>query len=161
MGKWFFYELYGLLSYKELTKALFDKIQTLPYSFFKENKTGEISASILAYPEQIKRIVVDMSNDILKQPLTLVAAISFLFISQPRVIVFIAVIGFLTVPILVFPIRMIGSYLSKRSKKIVQNQEALASWTIETIQSPIEIRSFNLEERQKVVSTHLSTKYSL
>ena len=149
-GNGFFMNYTGFYLIKSLQKALFDKIQTLPYSFFKENKTGEISASILAYPEQIKRIVVDMSNDILKQPLTLVAAISFLvYKSASSNSFFIAVIGFLSVPILVFPIRMIGSYLSKRSKKIVQNQEALASWTIETIQSPIEIRSFNLEERQK------------
>lgn len=150
-GNGFFMNYTGFYLVKSLQKALFDKIQVLPYSFFKANKTGEISASILAYPEQIKRIVVDMSNDILKQPLTLLAAISFLvYKSATSNSFFIAVIGFLTVPVLIFPIRMIGSYLSKRSKKIVQNQEALSSWTIETIQSPIEIRSFNLEDRQKL-----------
>jgi len=146
----FFMNYTGFYLIQKMQKQIFSKIQVLPYSFFKENKTGEITASILAYPEQIKRVIVDMSNDIVKQPLTLFAALGFIiYKSTTSDSFFVAFIGFLSIPILVFPIRMIGNYLSKRSTQIVQLGEALTSWVIETVQSPIEIRSFNLEGRQK------------
>ncbi len=149
-GNGFFMNYTGFYLIQKLQKEIFSKIQLLPYSFFKENKTGEITASILAYPDQIKRVIVDMSNDIVKQPLTLCAALGFLiYKSATSDSFFVAFIGFLSIPILVLPIRMIGNYLSKRSRQIVKSGEALNSWVIETVQSPIEIRSFNLEERQK------------
>ncbi len=149
-GNGFFMNYTGFYLIQKMQKKIFSKIQVLPYSFFKENKTGEITASILAYPEQIKRVIVDMSNDIVKQPLTLFAALGFIiYKSTTSNSFFVTFIGFLSIPILVLPIRMIGNYLSKRSKQIVKSGEALTSWVIETVQSPIEIRSFNLEERQK------------
>ena len=145
----FFMNYAGIFVVQELQKDTFTKIQNLPYTFFKNNQTGEIIASVLNYPNEIRRVVVDMSNDIVKQPLTLLAAVSFLiyksFVSESF---FISVIGILTVPILVFPIRKIGQYLSKRSSQIVKEGESLNSLVIETIQSPVEIRAFNLEERQ-------------
>ena len=91
-----------------------------------------------------------MSNDIIKQPLTLIAAVSFLiyksFTSESFSMAF---IGVLTVPILIFPIRQIAKYLSKRSKQLVAVGETLNSLVIETVQSPLEVRAFNLEKRQK------------
>ncbi len=145
----FFMNYAGIFVVQELQKDTFSKIQNLPYNFFKNNQTGEIIASVLNYPNEIRRVVVDMSNDIVKQPLTLLAAISFLiYKSFASESFFISVIGILTVPILVFPIRKIGQYLSKRSRQIVKEGESLNSLVIETIQSPVEIRAFNLEERQ-------------
>ena len=140
----------GIYVVQKLQKDTFNKIQNLPFSFFKKNQTGEIIASILNYPNQIKRVVVDMSNDIIKQPMTLLASVGFLtyksFVSESF---FIAVIGVLSVPILVFPIHKIGNYLSKRSRQIVSEGEALNSLVIENFQSPVEVRAFNLEDKQK------------
>jgi len=58
------------------------------------------------------------------------------------------VIGVLSIPLIVFPIRQIGRYLAKRSKQLVAMGEALSSSTIESVQSPVEIRAYNLETRE-------------
>lgn len=144
----------GLFVVQQLQKDIFIKLQSLPYAFFKKNQTGEIIASVMNYPNEIRRVVVDMSNDIIKQPLTLFSAVGFLiYKSYNSESFFIAIIGVLTVPLLIFPIRKMANYLSKRAKQIVVESEAMNSLVIETIQSPIEIRAFNLEERQKNIFT--------
>ena len=61
-----------------------------------------------------------MSNDLVKQPLTLLSACSYLiyksFVSESF---FVSIIGLLSVPALVFPIRRIGIYVAKRSQQLV------------------------------------------
>ena len=156
----YFMNYAGISVVQDLQKETFSKIQELPFSFFKKNQTGEIIASVLNYPNEIRRVVVDMSNDIIKQPLTLLSAIGFLiyksFTSESFSVAF---IGVLSVPILIFPIRQIAKYLSKRSKQLVEVSERLNSLVIETVQSPIEIRAFNLEKRQKKQFAELLNKF--
>ncbi|MAH39818.1 MAG: hypothetical protein CML08_00220 [Puniceicoccaceae bacterium] len=156
----YFMNYAGISVVQDLQKETFSKVQELPYAFFKENQTGEIIASILHYPNEIRRVVVDMSNDIIKQPLTLLSAVGFLiyksFTSESFSVAF---IGVLSVPVLIFPIRQIAKYLSKRSKQLVEVGERLNSLVIETVQSPIEVRAFNLEERQKNQFAQLLDKF--
>ena len=140
----------GLYMVQNLQKDIFSKIQCLPYAFFKENQTGEIIASVVNYPNEIRRVVVDMSNDIIRQPLTLLSAIGFvLYKSFESQSFFVSIIAMLSIPILIFPILQIAKYLAKRSKQLVSEGESMNSLVIETIQSPVEIRAFNLEDRQK------------
>ena len=146
-GYWMAYT--GISVIQSLQIEMFRKVQSLPLSFFNKYKTGEINAAVMGYPTQIKEMVVDASNDIIIQPLTLFSAIAFLFYkSVENESFFIALIGICTAPFLILLIRRVGSYLSKRSKQIIKLGENLGSSVIESFQSPIEIRSYNLEKKQ-------------
>lgn len=149
VGNGYYMTYTGIHVVQSLQIAVFKKIQAMPMAFFQRHKTGELMASIMGYPGQIKAVVVDMSNDLIKQPLTLLSAIGFLFYkSFTSESFFIAAIGLVSVPLVVFPIRKIGKYLAKRSVQLVREGEELSSTTIETIQSPLEIRAYNLENSQ-------------
>ena len=149
VGNGYFMTYSGIYVVQAIQIAVFKKVQSMPLAFFQKNKTGELMASIMGYPAQIKGVVVDMSNDLVKQPLTLLSACSFLiyksFVSESF---FVSIIGLLSVPALVFPIRRIGIYVAKRSKQLVAQGESLNSATIESVQSPLEIRAYNLEATQ-------------
>ena len=128
---------------------VFKKIQSMPLAFFQRYKTGELMAGITGYPTQVKQVIVNHSNDLVKQPLTLLSAVGFLvYKSFTSESFFTAVIGVASIPLIVFPIRQIGRYLARRSKQLVTLGESLNSSTIETIQSPVEIRAYNLETSQ-------------
>ena len=128
---------------------MYKKVQSLPLSFFNKYKTGEINAAVMGYPNQIKEIVVDTSNHLVIQPLTLISAISFLIYKSFQNNSFlIAVIALASSPFIIFLIRRIGRYLATRSKQIVALSEKLASSVIENFQLPIEIRAYNLEDKQ-------------
>ena len=149
VGNGYFITYSGTYVVQAIQIAVFEKVQSMPLAFFQKYKTGELQACIGGYPAQIKSVVVDMSNDLVKQPLTLLSAVGFLvyksFVSESF---FVAVIGLISVPVLVFPIRRIGIYVAKRSKQLVTLGEALGSSTIESIQSPLEIRAYNLQQAQ-------------
>ncbi len=152
IGSWgngYYMTYAGTSVIQSLQAKAYNKVQRLPLAFFHRRKTGELQAAVIGYPNEIKRVIVDMSNDLIKQPLTLLFAISFIiYKSITSESFFIAVIGVLSVPVLIFFIRRVGRYLAKRAKQLVNRNEALSSWTIESIQTPVETRAYNLESRQ-------------
>jgi subfamily B ATP-binding cassette protein MsbA len=149
IGNGYYMTYSGVYVIQGIQKDVFNKLQHLPISFYQRYKTGELMAALMGYPAQIKQVVVDTSNDLVKQPLTFLSAVGFLiYKSFTSESFFVAVIGVLSVPAIVFPIRQIGKYLAKRSRQLVQLGETLNSASIESIQSPLEIRAYNLETRQ-------------
>ena len=149
VGNGYYMTYSGVYVIQGIQKDVFNKLQNLPIGFYQRYKTGELMAALMGYPAQIKQVVVDTSNDLVKQPLTFLAVVGFLvYKSFTSDSFFIAVIGVLSVPAIVFPIRKIGKYLAKRSQQLVVMGEALNSASIESIQSPLEIRAYNLEARQ-------------
>jgi len=149
VGNGYFITYAGIYVVQAIQIDVFEKIQAMPLAFFQRYKTGELIVGIMGYPAQIKQVIVNNSNDLVKQPLTLLSAVGFLvYKSFTSESFFTAVIGVLSIPLIVFPIRQIGRYLAKRSQQLVTLGEALNSSTIETIQSPVEIRAYNLETKQ-------------
>lgn len=149
IGNGYFITYTGIYVVQAIQIDMFKKVQSLPLSFFNGYKTGEINAAVMGYPNQIKGVVVDTCNDLIKEPLTLIAAVSFLiyksFTSQSF---FMAIIGFASVPLIILIVRRVGSYLATRSRQLVTIGESLGSWVIESFQSPIEIRAYNLQKAQ-------------
>lgn len=149
VGNGYYMTFAGVHVVQSIQSEVFLKIQSMPLAFFHRYKTGELMAGIMGYPAQIKQVVVDASNDMVKQPLTLISAVGFLiYKSFTSESFFVAIIGVISVPLLVFPIRKIGRYLAKRSTQLVAMGETLNSSTIESIQSPVEIRAYSMEARQ-------------
>lgn len=149
VGNGYYMTYAGVFVVQAIQTDMFKKVQALPLAFFQRYKTGELNAAVMGYPTQIKAVIVDTSNDLVKQPLTLLSAVGFLiyksFTSQSF---FIAIIGVISVPFVVLLIRRVGKYLAKRSQQLVKLGESMGSWVIECFQSPVEIRAYNLQERQ-------------
>ena len=149
IGNGYYMAYAGFSVIQSIQIDMYKKVQSLPLSFFNKYKTGEINAAVMGYPNQIKLAVVDTSNDLVIQPLTLISAISFLiYKSLNNQSFFMVIIGLASAPFIIFLIRRIGAYLATRSKQIVALSEKLGSTVIENFQSPIEIRAYNLESKQ-------------
>jgi subfamily B ATP-binding cassette protein MsbA len=149
IGNGYFMAYVGIHVVQAMQTDMFKKVQALPLSFLNSYKTGELSAAVFGHPQKIKNIVVGTSNEIIKEPLTLIAAISFLiYKSFTSESFFMAIIGFATVPFIILIIKRVGAYLAHRTQQLVQIGEKLTSWAIECFQSPIEIRAYNLESQQ-------------
>jgi len=148
-GNGYYMSFTGISVVQSMQKLIYERVQMMPVAFFQKHKTGELFTCINDYPAQIKTLVVNTSNDLVVQPLTLLSAVSFLvYKSITSQSFFVAAIGVISVPLLVFPIRIIGKRIVKRSNQLVRVTEELNSATIESLQSPFEIRAYNMEERQ-------------
>ena len=149
IGNGYFMTYSGIHVVQSIQIDMFKKVQALPLAFLQKYKTGEMNAAVMGYPGRIKDIVVNTSNELIKEPLTLISAVGFLiYKSFTSDSFFMAVVGVSTIPIIILIIKRVGNYLAQRSVQLVKLGEKLSSWVIESFQSPVEIRAYNMQEKQ-------------
>ncbi len=139
----------GMRVLEEIRTELFVKLQTLPLSFHKSNKSGDLLARLMSDTMILRQLVTNVSSDLITQPATLIGAIGFIVWEASRQnSVAIALIPLITVPICVMFIRATGKKLAKRAKALQRQGGDMTAALAETLQAPLEIRAYNLEEQQ-------------
>lgn len=128
---------------------MFIKLQSLPLAFFKQNRSGDLLARMVADTEALKQVLVNASSDLIKQPATLLFALGFLVhqAASDRSF-FIALISLITVPLCVMVIRIAGKRLAARAIELQATAGSLSASLTETLQSSLEIRAYNLQKLQ-------------
>ena len=148
IGNGYYMTYCGIHVLQAIQTDMFKKVQSLPLIFLSQYKTGELSAAVFGHPQRIKGVIVNTTNQLIKEPLTLISALGFLiYKSYTSQSFFIAIIGIITMPFIILIIKRIGIYLAKRSVELVKMGEKLSSWGIECFQSSVEIRAYNLQKK--------------
>ncbi len=139
----------GLKVSESIRTETFDDIQRKPLAFFQKYKSGDLLARLMGDTEIIKTSVVNVSNDLVKQPATLFFAL-FYIVNEAikKDSFFFAFLTALSAPLIIIPIRLIGKRLSKRSRQMAYLNGDLTASITESLQSPLEIRAYNLEDSQ-------------
>ncbi|RYD39856.1 MAG: ABC transporter ATP-binding protein, partial [Verrucomicrobiaceae bacterium] len=139
----------GLRVMESIRTDLFIKLQHLPLSFFKRNKSGDLLARLMSDAELLRQVVVQNSSDLIKQPATLIFALgSLIYMAAQNHSFFIALVALVTVPFSVVLIRTAGKRLAAKARSLQQRGGDLTAALSESLQSPLEIRAYNLEDRQ-------------
>ena len=142
-------QLSGHRVLEELRADMFSKLQSLPLAFYKKNRAGDLLSRLMGDTQQLRMVLVNCSSDLIKQPATLVAALGVLvYMSIASNSFFIALISMLSVPLCVACIRYASKRLGERAKALQGQTGDLSATLTESLQSPLEIRAYNLEERQ-------------
>lgn len=133
-----------------LRMDIFAKLQSLPLSFYHRHKAGDLMARLTGDAEVIRQVIAQTSNDLIKQPAVMVFALGYVvYQSIQNDGTFVALIALLSIPLCVLPIRILGKKLARRAASLQANQGGVSAMLVETISSPLEIRAYNLQERQK------------
>lgn len=137
----------GLDVLKEVQQQVFDKLQRLPLGFFSGKKTGDLISRVMGDTQMLQMVVTTVANDVIKQPFTLIGALTFLvYNSWTSRESFFLLLCLLSIPVCVLPIRIIGKKLMLRAavmqKTLGDNTAVLG----ETLGAAREIRAFNLED---------------
>ena len=103
----------GLRVLEAIRTDMFVKLQGLPLSFFKKNRSGDLLARLMSDTEVLRQVIATASSDLIKQPATLLAALGVLvYLAVKDHSFFIALIALITVPICVTVIRSAGKRLA-------------------------------------------------
>jgi len=126
---------------------IFTRMQALPVAFYQKHRSGDLLARLTGDAEMLRQVVSKASGDLIKQPATLMVALIFLVREALKNEgTFIVLISLLSIPLCVLPIRLIGKKLARRAR-ILQNVAGnLSGQVAESLQAPMEIRSYNLQE---------------
>ncbi|RME92086.1 MAG: ABC transporter ATP-binding protein [Verrucomicrobia bacterium] len=133
-----------------LRRAVFARLQELPLEFYQRHKAGDLVSRLVTDAQQLKHLVTALSEDLIKQPLLLLAALGFLIYTSitERSALF-TLIALLSVPVCVIPIRAATTRLLRRARALAYQSGELAAAVTETVQAPLEIQADNLQSRQQ------------
>lgn len=138
----------GLHVLERIRVKIFQKLQELSLAYYNKNNSGEIITKLDGASEQLRRTLMGTINDLIIQPVTLISSIGvIIFMALTSEGALPALIGILGIPLAVFPIRKFGKKIRKRSHSSQTKQERLSSFVLQNIQSPLEVRAYNLQER--------------
>lgn len=140
----------GFVVLEKVRLQAFEKLQRLPMSYFHGNKSGDLLSRLTYDAEVIRNAIAQGSNDLVKQPATLIAASVYLIseaLKQDSMAI--AMIGLFSIPLCVLPIARAGKRIARRSKEVQWQMGETSSTINETLQSPLEVRVYQLEKRQQ------------
>lgn len=125
-------------SMRDIRQSLYSKLVHLPMSFFDKRRTGELISRITADVSQLQDTFSTTLAELFRQIITLVAGVIFLFVTTPKLTLF--MLG--TFPVLVMIAMVFGRFIRRLSK---QAQDELATANViveETLQSIATVKSF-------------------
>jgi ATP-binding cassette subfamily B protein len=121
--------------------TLFDKLVTLSIPFFEEKRVGELTSRSTNDVDQLQDMLSDTLPDFVRQLVTIVFGIMFIFLISPRL----TLLMLATVPVLMIIAVIYGKFIRKLSK---ERQDALAASNVvveETMHNIHTVKAFTNE----------------
>jgi subfamily B ATP-binding cassette protein MsbA len=141
--------LVGLRVVEAVRRDVFTKLQRLHLGFFGKISTGDLLQRLTGDVNSVRLVMVDISNDIIVQPLTLIFSVGYviwLCLSKPQGYWFLLCL--LVVPLSVFVVRYLGMAIQSRARSSLVAGSDLNSIAVENLQSAREVRAYGLQARE-------------
>ncbi|MGH8177582.1 MAG: ABC transporter ATP-binding protein [Steroidobacter sp.] len=137
----------GVHVLESLRVEYFDKLQRVPLSFFGRRSSGDLIARGLGDTYQLQSTLIAISNEIVKQPATLIGAIGYLtYLAFTERGVGLVLLSMAIIPVCVFPIRYVGKKMLEKAQILQSQAGSLTDRFTENLSAVKEVRAFGLEE---------------
>lgn len=139
----------GVRVLEKIRIKVFEKLQKLPLSFFHKNQQGDLLSRVTNDTLQLQTAILTISNDVVRQPVTFLGALSALvYMAVQREGMAFVLLCLVVIPICIFPIRRVGEVLMKKALGMQERAGGLSAVLSENLSASREIRAFNLEGRE-------------
>lgn len=139
----------GLGVLETLRLKVYRKYQDLSLAFHDRRQKGDLLSRLMQDTQFLQGGLVQIANDLIIQPLTLLAALGFLVYKASMSEQFLILLAnMLLVGVCVVPIRYIGKRMLSRARVVQSSQGDLSSTLQENFSSQRDIRAFELEQQQ-------------
>ncbi|QLE02155.1 ABC transporter ATP-binding protein [Galbibacter sp. BG1] len=126
---------------KDIRTKMYDKIVSLPLSFYSEKKKGDTISKMSGDVEEVRNSILSVLEMIVREPLTILFSLIFMFAFSVKLTLFV----FVFIPVAGFIISAIGKSLKKQSVKVQQEQGTFLSILEETMSGLRVIKAFTAE----------------
>jgi len=156
----YFLNFTGLKVLETIRAKTFGRLQQLSLAFHHGKKEGDMLSRIMSDTTLLQNALVRVACDMIVQPCTLIAALGFLvYKSFTDNSAFFMLIGMLSIPVCVLPIRVFGKKLLKKATSLQTKMGDMTAVVSENLASQREIRAYNLQEAQSEVFEKESTAF--
>lgn len=145
----YFLNLAGLRVIEAVRRDVFAKLQQLHLGFFGRLSIGDLLSRLIADANSVRLVLVDVSNDLIVQPLSMFFALGYVVIiclSHDKGYWFLACL--LVVPAAVLLVRGVAVRIQRRTRQGMESASDLNSIAVENLQSAREVRAYGLQERE-------------
>lgn len=154
----------GIRILETLRMAVFNRVQELPVAFMEERQKGDIISRVVADTQNAQNILSSVANDLVKQPITCLSALSafiWLLIQSGHGILFLVNVAF--IGLAAWPIMVFGRRISQKALRAQEGLGALNASIQQNLETQREVRAYALEEREirdfRVVSDGYCNNY--
>ncbi|MDP5096743.1 MAG: ABC transporter ATP-binding protein/permease, partial [Flavobacterium sp.] len=132
---------------RDLREKMYDKIISLPISYYSEKRKGDVMARMLGDVNEVQNSFFMVLELIVKEPLTIVFAI----IAMMRISLELTLFVFIFIPISGFIISKIGKSLKSKSQNAQKENGFLISVVEESLGGLKVVKSYNSESYFKTI----------
>lgn len=129
----------------DIRKNVYEKVLSLPMSYFKKNKLGDIISRLINDVQIIEVFFMNVMVELLIQPLTLIAVVVILFLINFKLSLYF----FSITPIIAIVLGGIGGLVQKLSQTVQKNISNITSVIQESIYGIEIIKGFSVESNMK------------
>ena len=139
----------GVRVLEALRLDYFRKLQALPLAFFQRNSTGDLISRGLGDTNQLQNTLTTVANEIVKQPASLISALTLLvYLAFTEHGVVMVLITLLLVPASVFPVRYVGKKMLHKAQQLQSQAGSITDRFTENLAAVKEVRAFGLEKAE-------------
>ena len=128
---------------RDVRNAIYDKILTLPVSYFSEKRKGDTISRITADVNEVQNSFLSILELVVREPLIIIFTISAMLVMSPTLTLFV----FIFLPISGFIISLIGKKLKSKSNLAQEENGHFLSLVEETLSSLKIVKGFNAEDK--------------
>jgi subfamily B ATP-binding cassette protein MsbA len=129
---------------KQLRAEIFERFLYLPIAYFDKNASGMLLSRITYNTEQLAQAATDSVTTLVRETLTIIAMLVYLFILSPRLTLFALLVG----PFIGWLINTINRYFRRYSQRIQNSMADVTRVAKDALEAPRVIRVYNAQSHQ-------------
>ena len=139
----------GLNVLEMLRTEVFDRVMALPMAFLDGHHKGDMVSRILADTQNVQNILGTVANDLIKQPITALCALSaFLYLLFSTGQGMLLLVNIFFISLAVWPIYIFGRRISVKALRAQQGMGELNTVLQQNLETQREVRAYALEEKE-------------
>ena len=128
-------------SIADLRTRLFAHLLNLSAGFYTQNSSGQLISRVVADTQVLQLILSNATSVIIRDPVTLIGILGFLFYQQPRL----TLISLIALPVCVIPIAIFSRKVRRNSKAMQAQSAELTQIMSEAFTGHRIVKAYNLE----------------
>lgn len=129
---------------RDIRLRLYETIQNLSLDYFSKKRTGELISRITNDVQTVENAVSYAVTDMFRQPFMIIIYLVMVFMMYFKA----ALIVFIMVPLVAWPMAMIGKKLRKLAKGSQEKMADINSHLLETISGVRVVKAFSMEDEE-------------
>ena len=125
----------------DLRTRLFAHLLNLSAGFYTENSSGQLISRVISDTQALQTILSNATSVIIRDPVTLIGILGFLFYQQPRL----TLISLIALPVCVIPIAIFSRKVRRNSREMQAQSAELTQIMSEAFTGHRIVKAYNLE----------------